>query len=113
MMGDKQKEDEHINEVLRDWKLPAQKADYFLFWVFFTITSITRSVLRAHADMLNEQLTLPPIDVECLTRLLCSIYILSKEFPLFQWFVHLHPSTVQQRQASVKVRAWTMHMECR
>ena len=45
MMGDKQKEDEHINEVLRDWKLLAQKADYFLFWVFFTITTITRSVL--------------------------------------------------------------------
>ena len=43
MMGDKQKEDEHINEVLRDWKLLAQKADYFLFWVFFTITTITRS----------------------------------------------------------------------
>ena len=46
MMGDKQKEDEHINEVLRDWKLLAQKADYFLFWVFFSITTITRSVLR-------------------------------------------------------------------
>ena len=50
MMGDKQKEDEHINEVLRDWKLLAQKADYFLFWVFFTITTVTRSVeLRAAA----------------------------------------------------------------
>ena len=46
MMGDKQKEDEHIAEVLRDWKLLAQKADYFLFWVFFTITTVTRSVSR-------------------------------------------------------------------
>ena len=48
-MGSKQKEDEHINEVLRDWKLLAQKADYFLFWVFFTITTVTRSVLTEGA----------------------------------------------------------------
>ena len=30
---------------------------------------------------------------------------LSKAFSLFQWFVHLHPPTVQQGQASVEMRA--------
>ena len=30
---------------------------------------------------------------------------LSKAFPLFQWFVHLHPATVQQGQAAVERRA--------
>ncbi len=42
MMGDKQKEDEQINEILKDWKMLAQKADFVLFWIFFIITTFTR-----------------------------------------------------------------------
>ena len=42
MMGEKQKEDEQINEILKDWKMLAQKADYVLFWIFFIITTFTR-----------------------------------------------------------------------
>ena len=41
MMAEKQKEDDQINEILKDWKMLAQKLDYFLFWVFLAITSLT------------------------------------------------------------------------
>lgn len=41
LMAAKQKEDDQVNEILRDWKMLAQKLDYFLFWVFLTITSMT------------------------------------------------------------------------
>ena len=41
MMAEKQKEDDQINEILKDWKILAQKVDYFLFWIFLTITSFT------------------------------------------------------------------------
>ena len=41
MMAEKQKEDDKINEILKDWKILAQKVDYFLFWIFLTITSFT------------------------------------------------------------------------
>ncbi|TRY67124.1 hypothetical protein TCAL_13125 [Tigriopus californicus] len=41
MMADKQREDDQINEILKDWKMLAQKIDYFLFWVFLIITFLT------------------------------------------------------------------------
>jgi len=41
MMADKQKEDDQLNEILKDWKMLAQKVDYFLFWVFLIVTSFT------------------------------------------------------------------------
>ena len=41
LMAEKQKADDQVNEILRDWKTLAQKVDYFLFWVFLGITSGT------------------------------------------------------------------------
>lgn len=41
MMAEKQREDDQINEILKDWKMLAQKIDYFLFWVFLIITFLT------------------------------------------------------------------------
>jgi hypothetical protein len=41
MMAEKQKEDDQLNEILKDWKMLAQKVDYFLFWVFLIVTSFT------------------------------------------------------------------------
>ncbi len=41
-MAKKQKEDDAINETLRDWKLLAQKVDFILFWIFLALTTVTR-----------------------------------------------------------------------
>ncbi len=41
LMQERQKTDDQVNEILKDWKMLAQKLDYFLFWVFLIVTSFT------------------------------------------------------------------------
>ena len=44
MMADKNRDEETINQILQDWKLLAQKVDYFLFWIFLVMTTVSSAL---------------------------------------------------------------------